>query len=49
MEFLYHGPLKGKKLQFMGKVVGLSLCQTPTDIGNDSIGPIIISLVEDSP
>ena len=49
MEFLNHGPLKGKKLQFMGAVVGLSLCQTPTGIGTDSISPIIMSLAEDSP
>ena len=49
MEFLYHSPFKGKKLQFMGRVVGLSLCQTPTGIGYDSIGPIIMSLMRTAP
>ena len=33
----------------MGRVEGFSLCQTPTDMGYDSIGPIIISLIENSP
>ena len=49
MKFLNHGPLKGKKLQFMGGIMGLSICQTPSGIGNDGIGPIVTSLVEDSP
>ena len=49
MEFLNHSPLKGEKLQFMGGVVGFGLCQTPTGIGNDSISPTIMSLIEDSP
>ena len=43
MEFHNHSPLKGEKLQFMGKVVGLSLCQTPTGIGNNRISPIFMS------
>ena len=49
MEFLNHSPLKGKKLQLMGGVVSLSLCLTPTGIGNGGIGSVIMSLVEDSP
>ena len=49
MEFLNQGPFKGKKLQFMGGVVGLSLCQTPTGIGFESISPIIPSLIEARP
>ena len=49
MEFLNHSPLKGEKLQFMGRVVGLSLCETPTGRGDDGISSVIICLVEDSP
>ena len=49
MKFLDHGPLKDEKLQFVGGVMGLSLCQTPTGIGDNGIGPVIISLVEHSP
>ena len=49
MKFLNCSPLEGKKLQFVGGVMGLSLCQTPTGIDNDSIGSIIMRLVEDSP
>ena len=45
-EFLNLGPFKGKKFPFMGRLVGFSLCQTPTGIGYDSISPIITSLVE---
>ena len=48
VEFLNHSPFKGEKLQFIGGVVGSSLCQTPTGIGYDSISPIIMSLIEDS-
>ena len=48
MEFLNYGQRKGEKLQFMGRLVGLSLHQAPTGIGNDSISLIIMSLVEDS-
>ena len=49
MKFLGHSPLKVEKLQFIGGVTGLSLCQTPTGIGNDGISPIIKSLIEGSP
>ena len=49
MKFLYSGQLKGEKLQFVGGVVGFSLCQTPTSISNDGISAIIMNLVEDSP
>ena len=49
MEFLNHGPLEGEKLQFVGRVIGFSLCQTPTGIGNDGISTIIMSLIEDIP
>ena len=49
MEFLNHSPLKGEKLQVMGGIVGLSLCQTPTGIGNGGISSVVISLVENSP
>ena len=44
-ELLNHGPLKGEKLQFVGGLMGLSLDQTPTGIGDDGISPIIMSLV----
>ena len=40
--------LKLEKLQFMGGVVDLSLCQTPTGVGNDGIGSVITSLVEET-
>ena len=49
MEFLNHSPLKGEKLQFMGRVVGVSLCQTPTGVSDDSISCIITSLAGDIP
>ena len=49
MEFLNHSPFEGEKLQFMGRVEGFSLCQTPTDIGYDNISPIVTSLIEDRP
>ena len=49
MKFLNHSPLKGQKLQFMGGEMGLSLCQTPTGIGNDGSSPVIMSLVDESP
>ena len=49
MIFLNHRPLKGEKLQLMGRVVSFSLCQAPTGIGNDSIGTIITSLIEYKP
>ena len=49
IELLDHSPLKGEKLQFVAGIMGLSLCQTATGIGDDSIGPIMMSLVEDSP
>ena len=42
MKFFNHSPLKGKKLQFVGRVLGLSLCQTPTCIGDGSISPILM-------
>ena len=47
MEFLDHSPCKGKKFQLVGGVVGFSLCQVPTNIGDDGISTIITSLVED--
>ena len=49
MELLNHGPLGERKLQFMGRVVRLSLCQAPAGIGSDSIHTINMSLIEDSP
>ena len=49
MEFLDHGPLEGKKFQFVGRVVGFNLCQTPASIGNNGIHTVIMCLVEDSP
>ena len=49
MEFLNHSPFKGMKLNFVGRVMTFSLCQTPAGIGNDSIHTTIMSLVEDSP
>ena len=49
MILLNYSPLKDKKLQLMGRVAGLSLCQTPTGIGNDDFSSVIMSLVEDSP
>ena len=49
MKILNYSPLKDEKLQFIGGVVGLSLCQTPTGRGDDGICSIITSLVEDSP
>ena len=48
-EFLDHSPLEGEKLQFVGGVVGFSLCQTPTNVVDDGISAIIMSLTEDSP
>ena len=38
-----------EKLQFVGWVMGLSLGQTPTGIGEDGIHPVIMDLDEDSP
>ena len=32
----------------MARIVGFSLCQTPTGMCYDSIGPFIASLIEDS-
>ena len=49
MEFLYHSPLEGKQLQFMGRVVRFCLCQAPTGVGDDNIHTIIMNLVEDIP
>ena len=49
MELLNHSPLKSKKFQFVGWVMGLSLGQTPAGIGDDGISPVIMGLVEDSP
>ena len=49
MEFLNHSSFEGEKFQLMGRVMGFSLCQTPTDIGYDSIHPIVTSLIEESP
>ena len=46
MKFLNHSPLKGKKLQLIGGAVDFSLCQAPTGVGNDGIGPVIMSLIE---
>ena len=46
---LEHSLLKGEKLQFVGWVMGLSLCQTPFGLGNDGISFVITSLVEDTP
>ena len=49
MEFLHYSPFEGQKFQVVGKVVRFGFCQTPTDIGNNSIHTIIMSLVEHSP
>ena len=49
MKFLYHSLCKGKKFQFMGRVVRFSLCQTPVGIGENGIHTIITSLVGHSP
>ena len=49
MEFLDHSPLEGEELQFVGRVMRFSLCQTPAGIGDDSTCTIIMSLIEDSP
>ena len=48
MEFLDHGPCKGKKLQFVGGVMTFMLCSTPTSVGVDDIHTIIRILIEDS-
>ena len=48
MKFLNHSPPKGEKLWFVDGVMGLSLCQTPTGIGDDGISFVVMSLVEDS-
>ena len=49
VELLGHSPLKSEKLQFVGWVMGLSLIQAPTSIGDDDISPIITGLIEESP
>ena len=49
MELLNHSPLKSDKLKFVSLVMGLSLGQTPTGIGDDGISPIIPDLVQNSP
>ena len=49
MGFLDHCSFEGEKLQFVGRVMRIHLCQTPTGIGDDSICSIMMSLVEDSP
>ena len=49
MELMDHSPSKGKKLQFVALVMGLSFGQAPATIGDDGIGSIIMGLVEDSP
>ena len=48
-KFLTMAHLRVRNIQFLGGVVGFSLCQTPTSIHNDGISSIITSLVEDSP
>ena len=48
MEFLDCSPLEGETLQFVGRIVRFSLCQTPTGIGDDGISTTVRSLVEDS-
>ena len=49
MELLHYSPLKGEKFQFMGWVMGFSLCQALTSIGCDCICTILVGLVEDGP
>ena len=49
MELLNYSPLEGRKFQFMGWVVGFSLCEAPTSIGYDFICTILMGLIEDSP
>ena len=49
MEFHDYGPLQGEKLQFVGRIMRFDFCHGPTDVGDDSIHTIIMSLVEDSP
>ena len=49
MEFLYHGPLEGEKLQLVCSVVGFSLGQASTGICYDCFSAILLSLIEDSP
>ena len=46
MELLDHSPLKGEKLKFVVRVMGLSHGQTPAGIGADGIDPVITSLVQ---
>ena len=49
MEHLDYSSLKGGKFQFIGWVMGFSLCQAPTSVGYACIHTILIGLVEESP
>ena len=49
MELLNYSLVKGEKFQFMGWVVGFSLCQAATSVGYDCISTILMCLIEDSP
>ena len=49
VELMNYSPLKGEELKFVGWVMGLSLGQAPTGIGDDGISPNITGLVEDIP
>ena len=49
MEFINHCPLKGKKLQLVGWVVGFGLAQASTGIDYHCFGAILSSLIEDNP
>ena len=49
MELLNYSPLKGKKFQFMGQIMGFGLCQAQTSVGYDCIHAILVGLIEDGP
>ena len=48
MKHFDYSPHEGKKFQFLGRVMGFSLCQAPTSIGYDCISTILTGLVENS-
>ena len=49
IEFLYHGPLEGEKLQLVCWVVGFSLAQASTGLGYHYFSAILLHLIENSP
>ena len=49
MELFNYSPLKVRKFQLMGRVMGFGLCQAPTGIGYHCIHTILVGLVEEGP